>query len=94
MRHGTPRHVTDPVTSRCVAYWRDSFVSHAKLCGATMPATSAATFPNVTVYISRVTSCDVTQLLVVPRSLARPKVLLLGNLVGEELLLKNEIKKS
>jgi uncharacterized protein YcgL (UPF0745 family) len=58
-----------------------------------MPATSAATFPNVTVYISRVTSCDVTQLLVVPRSLARPKVLLLGNLVGEELLLKNEIKK-
>jgi hypothetical protein len=58
------------------------------MCGMTPSATSDATFSNATVYISHATSCGVTQLLVAPRGLARPKALHLGNLVGEGLLLK------
>jgi hypothetical protein len=57
-------------------------------CGVTTFATSHATFFNATVNISRATSCGVTQLLVAPRGLARPKGLLLGILVGVGLVLK------
>jgi hypothetical protein len=59
------------------------------MCVMTPSATSDATFSNATVYISDATSCGVTQLLVAPRGLARPKGIHLGNLVGEGLLLKN-----
>jgi hypothetical protein len=45
-------------------------------------ATLDATFSNATVDISRATSCGVTQVLVAPRGLARPKWLLVGILVG------------
>jgi hypothetical protein len=54
---------------------------------------SAMTFSNATVYTSHATSCGVTQLLVVPRSLARPKGLLLANIVWGELFLKFYFKK-
>jgi hypothetical protein len=40
--------------------------------------------------ISHATSCGVTQVLVASRGLVRSKWLLLGNLVGEELVLKFE----
>jgi hypothetical protein len=49
---------------------------------------SHATFSNATVDISRATSCGVTQLLVAPRGLARPKGLHFGILVGMRLVLK------
>jgi hypothetical protein len=49
--------------------WRDSICM------------SDAIFSNATVYISRSTSCGVTQLLVVPRSLTRLKGLVLRNIV-------------
>jgi hypothetical protein len=49
---------------------------------------SHATFSNATVDISRATSCGVTQVLVAPQGLARPKGLLLGILVGVGLVLK------
>jgi hypothetical protein len=58
----------------------------------TPSATSDATFSNTTVDISRATSCGVTQVLVAPRVLARPKGVLLGILVGEGLVLKKNIK--
>jgi hypothetical protein len=51
-------------------------------------AMSDATFSNATVDISRATSCGVTQVVVTPRGLARPKGLLLGILVGVGLVLK------
>jgi hypothetical protein len=66
----------------------DSRTSRATQCGVTPSATSDATFSNVTVDISRATSCSVTQVLVAPRDLARSKGLLLGILVGVELVLK------
>jgi hypothetical protein len=54
---------------------------------------SAMTFSNATVYTSRATSRGVTQLLVAPRSLARPKELVLSNIVWGELFLKFYFKK-
>jgi hypothetical protein len=54
---------------------------------------SDATFSNATVDISCATSRGVTQVLVAPRGLARPKGLLLGILVGVGLVLKFYIKK-
>jgi hypothetical protein len=54
---------------------------------------SAMNFSNATVYTSRATSCGVTQLLVAPRSLARPKVLVLANIVWGGLFLKFYFKK-
>jgi hypothetical protein len=54
----------------------------------TPSATSDATFSNATVDISRATSCGVTQVLVAPWGLARPKGLLIGILVGVGLVLK------
>jgi hypothetical protein len=47
----------------------------------TPSATSDATFSNAIVDISRATSCGVTQVLVTPQSLARPKGIFLGILV-------------
>jgi hypothetical protein len=57
-------------------------------CGVTPSTTSDATFSNATVDISRVTSCGVTQVLVAPRGLTRPKELLLKILVEDKLVLK------
>jgi hypothetical protein len=51
------------------------------------------TLSNATVYTSRATSRDVTQLLVAPRSLARSKGLVFANLVWGELFLKFYFKK-
>jgi hypothetical protein len=50
-------------------------------------------FSNATVYTSRATSRGVTQLLVAPRSLARPKGLVLANIVWGELFIKFYFKK-
>jgi hypothetical protein len=61
---------------------------HATQCGVTPFATSHATFSNATMDISRATSCGVTQVLVAPRGLARPKEVLFGILVGVRLVLK------
>jgi hypothetical protein len=44
-------------------------------------------------HISRATSCGMTQLLVAPRGFARPKGLLLGNIVRCGSFLKFQIKK-
>jgi hypothetical protein len=73
--------------------WRDSFVSHATPCDATRSAMSAMTFSNATVYTSRATSYGVTQLSVAPRSLARPKGLVLANIDWGGLFLKFYFKK-
>jgi hypothetical protein len=69
-----------------------SLASHATL-QRDRSAMSAMTFSNVTVYTSRATSRDVTQLLVAPRSIARPKGLVLANIVWGELFLKSYFKK-
>jgi invasion protein IalB len=81
MRLGTPSATTGQIRSRHGA-WRDSRTSRATQCGMTTSATSDATFSNAIVDISRATSCGVTQVLVAPRGLARPKGLLLAILVG------------
>jgi hypothetical protein len=73
--------------------WRDSLVSHATPRGATRSAMSVITFSNTTVYTSRATSCGLTQLLVAPWSLARPKGLVIANIVWGELFLKFYFKK-
>jgi hypothetical protein len=67
--------------------------SHATPCGATRSAMSAMTFSNATVYTSRATSYGVTQLSVAPRSLARPKWLVLANIDWGGLFLKFYFKK-
>jgi hypothetical protein len=59
----------------------DSWNSEFETGSAIRSALSPVTFSNATVDTSRITSCGVTQLLVAPRSLARPKVLVLGNIV-------------
>jgi hypothetical protein len=87
MRLGTPGPSRGPIQSRHGA-WRDSRTNRATKCGVTPSATSDATFSNATVDISRATSCGVTQILVAPRGLARPKGLLLGILVAVGLVLK------
>jgi hypothetical protein len=51
------------------------------------------TFSNATVYTSRATSCRVTQLLVAPRSLARPKGIILANIDWGGLFFKFSFKK-
>jgi hypothetical protein len=63
MRPGTPNSalVTHPLRVSRHAVWRDC-VLHVSY-----------DFFDATVYISSVTSCGVTQLLVVSRGLARPK---------------------
>jgi invasion protein IalB len=68
----TPSASSGPNRSRHDA-WPDSCTSRATQCGVTPSATSDATFFNATVDISRATSCGVTQVLVAPRGLARPK---------------------
>jgi hypothetical protein len=90
MRSGTPSLGVTKYESRH-AVWRDSPPRHAVWRDS--PATSDATFSNATVDISRTTSCGVTQVLVVPRGLARPKGLLIRILVGLGLVLKFYIKK-
>jgi hypothetical protein len=97
MRLGTPSATTVPIRSRHGA-WHDSRTGRAAQCdsrtgraaqcGMTTSATSDATFSNVIVDISRVTSCGVTQVSVAPRGLARPKGLLLAILGGVRLVLK------
>jgi hypothetical protein len=67
--------------------------SWERMPGSAGSAMSTMTFSNATVYISRATSCGVTQLLVMPRSLTRPKVLVLANIVWGELFLKFYFKK-
>jgi hypothetical protein len=62
-------------------------------CGATRSAMSVMTFSNITVYTRRATSCGVTRLLVAPQSLARPKELVLGNIVLSGLFLTFNFKK-
>jgi hypothetical protein len=54
---------------------------------------SAMTFSNATVYTSRAMSYGVTQLSVAPRSLARPKGLVLANIDWGGLFLKFYFKK-
>jgi hypothetical protein len=54
---------------------------------------SAMTFSNAAVYTSRAMSYGVTQLLVAPRSLAQPKVLVLANIDWGGLFLKFYFKK-
>jgi invasion protein IalB len=81
MRLGTPSPSSGPIRSRHGA-WRDSHTSHATQCGVTTSATLDATFSKAIMDISRATSCGVTQVLVAPRGLTRPKGLLLGILVG------------
>jgi hypothetical protein len=63
-------------------------LSNTMWSGVTQSAMSVLTFSNATMYMSRATSCDVTQVLVAPRTLARPKGLVLGILVWEMLFLK------
>jgi hypothetical protein len=63
MRSGTPSLGSEWNRSRHGA-WRDSSTSRATQRGVTPSATSDATFSNATVYISRATSCGVTQVLV------------------------------
>jgi hypothetical protein len=63
-------------------------MSRTTQCGVTPFATSDATFSNAIVDISHATSCGVTQVLVAPQGLARPKGLLIGILVGVGLVLK------
>jgi hypothetical protein len=77
MRSGTPSSSTGAIRSRDGA-WRDSRTSRATQCGVTPSATSDATFSNATMDISHA----VTQVLVMPRGLARPKGLILRILVG------------
>jgi hypothetical protein len=84
MRSGTPSLGDVSIRSRH-GTWRDSRTSHDTQCGVTPSVTSDATFFNATVDISCATSCNVTQLLVAPRGLARPK--------GVGLVLKFYIKK-
>jgi hypothetical protein len=67
--------------------WLGHGVSHATPCGATRSVMSAMTFSNATVYTSRATSRGVAQLLVAPRSLARPKGLILVGWVIFKILL-------
>jgi hypothetical protein len=55
--------------------------------------TGCMTFSNATVYTSRVTSYDVTQLSVAPRSMARPKGLVVANIDCGGLFLKFYYKK-
>jgi hypothetical protein len=87
MRPGTPSISRGPIRSHHGA-WRDSRTSCATHYGVTQSATSDATFSNAIVDISRATSCGVTQILVTPWGLARPKGLLLAILVREGLILK------
>jgi hypothetical protein len=72
---GTPGWGTDPQSGH--GSWCDQLVSHATRCGANR----SATFLNATVYTSYATSRGMTQLLVASQSLARPKGLVLANLV-------------
>jgi hypothetical protein len=81
MRPETPSSNT--WTDLCHAPWRDSRTSRAAQRGVTPSAISYAISSNTTVDISRATSRGVTEVLVAPRGLARPKGLLLGILVGE-----------
>jgi hypothetical protein len=78
MRLGTPRRTGD----------RSGHATHRGVTHVQCGVTSDATFSNTTVDISRATSCGVTQVLVAPRGLVRPKGLLLGILVGVGLVLK------
>jgi hypothetical protein len=64
----TPCSMAWLVTESCHTVWRDS-------------VRNILVFSNTTVYMSRATSCDVTQILVTPRTLVRPKGLVLGILV-------------
>jgi hypothetical protein len=68
-------------------------MSHATTSGVTRYAMSGATFSNVTVYTNRATSCGVTQLLVVPRSLTQQKGLVLENIVWDGLFLNFSLKR-
>jgi hypothetical protein len=87
MRPGTPTISRGPIWSRH-GEWRNSRTSRTTHCGVTPSATSDATFSDTTVDISRAASCGVTQILVTPQGLARPKGLLLAILVGVGLILK------
>jgi hypothetical protein len=71
------------------AVWHESAMSAMIFSNVTVYTSRATSY----VYTSRATSYGVTQLLVAPRSLARPKRLVLANIDWGVLFLKFYFKK-